>query len=202
MKSSLIILFFMFLGIILGYFGIYPEFVLDGNMSLYVLYVLLFLVGIGLGFDLKALLVIREMKLNILLVPLGIVIGGLGFGAITGLLLGYGIVEGLVVASGFGYYSLASILVTETGNTELASITMIANMLREIFTIAFAYFFVKYFGKLSPIMVAGAAAMDTCLPMIAKESGEKYALIGIFSGVVLTIVVPFLLPALLLLLDK
>ncbi len=202
MKSSLIILSFMLVGIVLGYFGLYPEVFLHGELSLYILYVLLFLVGIGLGFDLKALLVIREMKLNILFVPLGIIIGGLLFGAITGFLLGYGIVEGLVVASGFGYYSLASVLVTETGNTELASITMLANMLREIFTIAFAYFLVKFFGKLSPVMVAGAAAMDTCLPMIAKESGERYALVGIFSGMVLTLVVPFLLPALLAMLEK
>ncbi len=202
MKGSIIILFFMTLGIVLGYFGIYPESFLNGNISLYILYVLLFLVGIGLGFDLKALLVIREMRLNILFVPFGILVGGLVFGGITGALLGHNFVEGLVIASGVGYYSLATILVTETGNTELASLTMLSNMLREIFTLAFSFFMVKMFGKLSPVMVGGAAAMDTCLPSIAKASGERYALIGIFSGVVLTMLVPLVLPALLLLLEK
>ncbi len=197
MKGSILVLFFTSLGILLGYFDLNPDFFEHGNMSLYVLYVMLFLVGMGLGFDIKALLVLREMRLNILFIPLGLMCGSLLFGALAGILLGYTIYDGMVIASGVGYYSLASILVTETGNTELASLTLLANMFREVITLAFPFVLVKYFGKISPIMVSGAAAMDTCLPSIAKFSGEKFALVGIFTGVVLTIIVPLLLPFLL-----
>ncbi len=34
--------------------------------------------------------------------------------------------------------------------------------------------------------------MDTTLPIIIKSSGKEYAIISVFSGIVLTIIVPFL----------
>jgi len=52
---------------------------------------------------------------------------------------------------------------------------------------------VKFFGKLSPIASGGATSMDTTLPVIAKFSGREYAVISVFSGVVLTILVPFII---------
>ena len=52
--------------------------------------------------------------------------------------------------------------------------------------------FVKYFGKLAPIASGGATSMDTTLPVITKFTGTEYAIIAVFSGTVLTIIVPFL----------
>ncbi len=197
MKGSLFILLSLILGILIGYFDLSPEFITQSPISLYILYLILFLVGVGLGFDIKALLVLREMKINILLVPVGILLSSLAFAAITALALGRDPLEGLIIASGVSYYSLASILVTETGRTELASLTLLVNMLREIYTLTFSFFIVKYGTKLAPVMTAGAAAVDTCLPSIAQFGGERYALIGLFSGTVLTIAVPIVLPFLL-----
>lgn len=197
MKSSLIILAFAMLGVFLGYFDLTPEFFVESNLSLYTLYILLFVVGISIGFDIKALLVLREMRLNILFVPFGILAASLLSAAIMAIPLGMHPVEGMVVAATVGYYSLGSILVTEGGNVELASLTLLANVLREFITLTFPLFLIKSGGKLAPIMTSGAAAMDTCLPNIARFSGERYALIAIFSGIVLTIAVPILVPFLL-----
>jgi uncharacterized membrane protein YbjE (DUF340 family) len=53
--------------------------------------------------------------------------------------------------------------------------------------------FVKYFGKLAGIMSGGATAMDTTLPIITRYSGKDYAIISLFSGIVLTILVPVII---------
>lgn len=53
MKNSLIILLCFAAGVLCSYWGIIPE--CDDSLSLYILYVMMFLVGIGLGSDLTAL---------------------------------------------------------------------------------------------------------------------------------------------------
>ena len=49
MKNSLIILLCFAAGVLCSYWGIIPE--CDDSLSLYILYVMMFLVGIGLGSD-------------------------------------------------------------------------------------------------------------------------------------------------------
>jgi uncharacterized membrane protein YbjE (DUF340 family) len=48
------------------------------------------------------------------------------------------------------------------------------------------------FGKLGPVVAGGATAMDTTLPIITRSSGNEYGIIAVFSGVVLTVLVPFI----------
>jgi uncharacterized membrane protein YbjE (DUF340 family) len=51
-----------------------------------------------------------------------------------------------------------------------------------------------FFGKLAPVASGGATSMDSTLPIIVTASGKEYAMISVFSGIVLTILVPFLVP--------
>ena len=67
MKNSLIILLCFAAGVLCSYWGIIPE--CDDSLSLYILYVMMFLVGIGLGSDLTALSApIKKYKFQILLI--------------------------------------------------------------------------------------------------------------------------------------
>ena len=72
-------------------------------------------------------------------------------------------------------------------------IALLSNISREIITLLFTPVFARYFGKLAPISSGGATSMDTTLPIITKYIGSDYAIISIFSGVVLTILIPFLI---------
>ena len=76
----------------------------------------------------------------------------------------------------------------------LGVIALLANLSREIITLIFAPLFVRLFGKLAPIASGGATAMDTTLPIVARFSGKEYAIIAFFSGIVLTVLVPILVP--------
>lgn len=194
MKGSLIILAFFVAGVVTGIYRFLPEYLFQNDYSLYALYLLMFLVGIGIGCNKKALTLIKEVNFKILLVPLSVITGTyIGVSVFSMIQSKLSIVESLAVGSGFGYYSLSSVLITEISNETLGVIALLSNITREIITLLLTPVFARYFGKLAPIASGGATAMDTTLPVITKYIGSDYAIISVFSGVVLTILVPFLI---------
>lgn len=193
MKNSLIILAFFTAGVIAGLFRMLPDAMLETDFSMYALYVLMFLVGIGIGADRKSWSVLHQMKLKIVMVPLGVILGTLTGAAIVSLLLpGLKLKETLAVGAGFGYYSLSSLMITQLANESLGVIALLSNIMREMFTLLATPLLVMYFGKLAGISSGGATSMDTTLPVITRFSGKEWSIISVFSGIVLTLLVPFL----------
>ncbi|WP_372753087.1 lysine exporter LysO family protein [Labilibaculum sp.] len=198
MKGSFIILSFFVLGLILGLTRFLPATLLESDFSIYALYLLLFLVGIGIGTDRSSWKVVREVNFKIILVPISVIVGSLlGVSAVSIFLSDINIIEALTVGAGFGYYSLSSVIITEFHSDTLGVIALLSNIIREILTLLATPFFVKYFGKLAGIASGGATAMDTTLPIIVRYSGKEYAIIAVFSGIVLTVLVPVIVPLLL-----
>jgi uncharacterized membrane protein YbjE (DUF340 family) len=193
MKTSLIILLFFAVGVLAGTLDILPAALNGKDMSTWALYLLMFLVGISIGADDRALEALKSHGLKLFLVPLATIIGTFaGVAAIhlatTNLLLG----ESMAVGAGFGYYSLSSIIIGELHSEALGVTALLANVMREIITLLLAPFFVLWFGKLSPISAGGATSMDTTLPIITRASGNEFAIVSLFHGMVLTILVPLL----------
>ncbi|MBI9064998.1 MAG: lysine exporter LysO family protein [Marinilabiliaceae bacterium] len=198
MKGSLIILAFFTVGLVGGIYGIFPEWLLNEDLTMYALFVLMFLVGVSIGSDKGAFYVLRKMNLKVLLVPLLVVVGSLAGTAITSLLLNdISVQEAMAVGAGFGYYSLSSIFISEISGQELGVVALLSNIFREIITLLAVPFLVRYFGKLAGIASGGATAMDTTLPIIVKFTGKEYGIIAIFSGIILTILVPVLVTVIL-----
>ena len=210
-KSALLVLVFFCCGMLAGMGGapiwlarptlIYPA-LIQMDISLCLLYVMLFCAGMGIGFDLKALGIIRELKGRILLVPLGVAVGAMIGSTMAWFILrilGFGaeLPDSLAVGAGFGYYSLATVIITTLGSPVLGSVALLSNMIRELIALTLAPLLVELFGRLGPVMAGGAASMDTCLPVIAQNCGERYAILAVFSGLTLTLLVPVLVPALL-----
>ncbi len=195
MKGSLAILSFFVLGLILGLSRFLPDVVIDNDFSIYVLYILMFLVGIGIGADRSSWRIIRETNIKIILVPICVIVGSLlGAFAVSFLLPAISAKESMAVGAGFGYYSLSSIFITQISGEKLGVIALLSNISRELITLVATPIFVNYFGKLAGIASGGATSMDTTLPIITQYSGKEWAVISVFSGVVLTILVPFLVP--------
>ena len=194
MKGSLIILAFFVAGLLLGMYDLLPDQLLENDYSLYALYLLMFLVGIGIGSNKKSLEVIKSVNFKIILVPLSVITGTyIGVSIFALIQDNLSLIELIAVGSGFGYYSLSSVLITEISGETLGVIALLSNISREIITLLFTPLFAKYFGKLAPISSGGATSMDTTLPIITKYIGSDYAIISVFSGVVLTILIPFLI---------
>lgn len=192
MKKSLVLISFFVSGIVFGVLGFLPS---VGNLSLseYALYLLLLLVGISIGADPNTWKTVRSLNMKILLVPLSVVIGSLLGGFVSSLLLqGISAKDALAVSSGFGYYSLSSILITKFYSETIGAVALLANITREVLTLIFTPLLAKHIGKLAPIAAGGATSMDTSLPIITQTVGKHYGLISLCSGILLSILVPIL----------
>ena len=193
MKGSLTILCCFIVGVISGLFVDLPAFATKSDLTLWVLYALIFFVGIGIGGDATTFSVLKKSSLRIFLIPAAVIGGSLAGSAIASLLLSdISIRDAMAIGSGLGYYSLSSIYITEMRGEVLGTIALLSNIMREIFTLLAAPLLVVWFGKTAPIASAGATAMDTTLPIITINSGKEFAILALFSGVVLTIAVPIL----------
>lgn len=193
MKGSLVIVSFFVLGLLLSRLGWLPETVVENDFSMYALYVLMFLVGISIGSDKKALQALKQQNLKIILVPLATIVGTLAGTALVSVLIsGRSLADCLAVGAGFGYYSLSSVFITEYKGAELGTIALTVNIIREIITLLGAAFLVRWFGRLAPICAGGATTMDTTLPVITRFSGKEFVVVAIFHGFVVDFTVPFL----------
>ena len=185
---------------LMGWSGWLPDVVIENDITVYVLYLLMFQVGLSIGSDKKLKDILGSIRPKLLLVPLATIAGTLVFSALVGLLLTqWSVFDCLAVGSGFAYYSLSSILITQLKEpflgvqlaTELGTIALMANIMREIMALLGAPLFVKYFGRLSPICAGGATTMDTTLPIITRYSGKDLVFISIFHGIIVDFTVPF-----------
>ncbi|MBP3519006.1 MAG: lysine exporter LysO family protein [Parabacteroides sp.] len=201
MKGSLIVVGFFTLGCLLGWSGCLPDAVVENDMTVYVLYLLMFQVGLSIGSDKKLKEILGSIRPKLLLVPFATLAGTLVFSALVSLLLTqWSVFDCLAVGSGFAYYSLSSILITQLKEpslgvrlaAELGTIALMANIMREIMTLLCTPLFVKYFGRLSPICAGGATTMDTTLPIITRYSGKELVFVSIFHGIIVDFSVPFL----------
>ena len=111
MKDSLIVLGIFVGGCLLGVLGYFPLDLKTGNLSIYILYALMFQIGISIGSNKELKSMISQLRLKFLLIPLATISGTLLFSAIASLLLSrWSIFDCMAVGSGFAYYSLSSVL--------------------------------------------------------------------------------------------
>ena len=191
MKGSIIIVGFFAVGICVG-LGV-PQLDVPPSLSYYALCALMFCVGVGIGCDSKVLRSFRSVNPRLMFLPLMTIVGTLaGTAAASALLSHRSLTDCLAIGSGFGYYSLSSIFITEYRGAELGTVALLANIMREIITLLCAPLLARLFGKLAPISMGGATSMDTTLPIITRSSGQDYAVVSIFHGFCVDFSVPFL----------
>ena len=192
MKGSLIIVGFFVLGIIVGLCHFVPQDFLDSDVSYYALCALMFCVGISIGCDTSVLKSFRKVNPRLMFLPVMTIVGTLAGCAAASLVLGHRqFTDCLAIGSGFGYYSLSSIFITEYRGAELGTIALLANIIREMITLLLTPLLAKWFGPLAPISSGGATTMDTTLPIITQTVGQRYVALSIYHGFVTDFTVPF-----------
>lgn len=199
MKGSMLVVSFFVVGCFLGVTGKVPESILDSDVVSILLYALMLQVGISLGSDNNLGSIIRSIRPRVLLLPVATICGTLLFSALASLFISrWRLSDCLAVGSGFGYYSLSSILITELKSAslgdqlaaELGIIALMSNIFREIFTLLGTPYMVRWFGPFSAISSGGATSMDTTLPVISRYAGNSYVFVSIIHGVLVDISVP------------
>ena len=205
MMGSIKVVVFFILGALLGYlllnYATLPAPLANGSVTQWVLYLLMIQVGASIGSDKNLKEILKAIRPKMLLIPLGTIVGTLIFTAIAALFISkWGFFDSMAIGSGFAYYSLSSILITQLTEpsvgiqmaTQLGTVALLANILREIYGLLGAPLFYRYFGIFAPICVGGATTMDTTLPIITSVCGKNLAFISIFHGILVDFSVPLL----------
>lgn len=201
MKGSLIVVAFFVLGLFVGHSDCLPSWFMSSQTSFVALCALLLFVGMGIGLNPNMMRDIKSLSPRLALLPLVTILGSW-----MGTVVAYVVMSSdlctlfqqrsltscLAIDSGFAYYSLSSIFITEYRGAELGTIALLANIVREMITLLLAPMLAKRFGPLAPITAGGATTMDTTLPIIAQASGQKYVALSIYHGFVTDFSVPFL----------
>ncbi|MGF1748053.1 MULTISPECIES: lysine exporter LysO family protein [Vibrio] len=159
--------------------------------SEWILFVLLFFIGIQLrnsGLSLKQILVNKQGMAIASLIIISSLIGGL----LAAWLLEIPAYQGLAMASGFGWYSLAGILMGDAFGPVFGGASFMIELLRELVALVFIPLFIQKKPS-TAIGYAGATAMDFTLPVIQSTGGVKCVPVAIVSGFILSLLVPILM---------
>ncbi len=192
MKGSLIVVGFFVIGLLGGIEKMVPSWLLDGDVSFVALCGLLLFVGLGIGLNPEMKKEVRSLSPRMALLPVVTIIGSwLGALLIWTVLLRT-LSDCMAINSGFAYYSLSSIFITEYRGAELGTIALLANIIRKMLTLLGAPLMARWFGPLAPISAGGATTMDTTLPILSQTVGQRYIALSIYHGFVVDFTVPFL----------
>lgn len=159
--------------------------------SEWILFVLLFFIGIQLR---NSGLTLRQILLNKhgMIIALVIIATSMIGGAIAAMILDIDLYRGLAMASGFGWYSLAGILMGDAFGPVYGGASFMIELLRELVALVLIPLAIRT-KPCTAIGYAGATAMDFTLPVIQTTGGVRCVPIAIVSGFILSLLVPVLM---------
>jgi uncharacterized membrane protein YbjE (DUF340 family) len=163
--------------------------------------VLLFAVGFDLGRDAKLGQKIKDLPKITLAVPFLIALGSVAGAALFSFLVGISPGDAALVGAGFGWYSLSAVIIAQTYDLGLGALALLTNVSRELLAFLLIPVIARRLGYLPAVAPGGATAMDVTLPIVSKSTNAQTALVAFYSGTVLSILVPIVVPLLIRLLQ-
>lgn len=179
-------------GFLCGYFIPYFDWFKE-EYTTYLLYLLLFLIGIQM---VRNEVNLKKAMLHpvTFIIPLGTILGSLAGSAVLAAGFDLELGKALSLAAGFGWYSLSGVLITEMGDPVLGAAGFLINVIREAIALLMIPFLARINLPQVAIGVGGATSMDVTLPLIERSCGTSYVPVSIVNGAVLSMLVPFLVP--------
>ncbi|MFB9133876.1 lysine exporter LysO family protein [Vibrio olivae] len=159
--------------------------------SEWILFILLFFIGIQLrnsGLTLGQILLNKHGMIIASVIIFTSMLGGL----LAAWILDIGVFHGLAMASGFGWYSLAGILMGDAFGPVFGGASFLIELLRELVALVMIPMLIRT-RPCTAIGYAGATAMDFTLPVIQTTGGVRCVPIAIVSGFILSLLVPVLM---------
>ena len=200
---TILIVIAIAIGMLFGYFVIRTAFAenmgdFDRLCSLGIkigLCILLTFVGLDLGLDGTVIDNFKSVGFRVFLIPLATVAGTLGAAFVMSFFLkDLTLRETLAIGAGFGWYSLAPGIIMDAGHMTASAVCFLHNVMREMLAILLIPSIAKYVGYVETVSLPGAAAMDVCLPVVEKSTRSEIAVYSFISGLILSALVPVLVP--------
>lgn len=190
-RGSLVQVFCVVIGMVIGYF-LPIDYMPPENTMTVLLMILILLVGIGLkgsGITLKEVLLNKRGVQMSIIFTLAVLIGGLVFAMIF---TDVSWTQGLALSSGFGWYSLSAIIMTDAYGAIWGSVALFNDLIREFFALLFIPVFMRKYPS-AAVGLGGATSLDFTLPIIQQSGGLKVVPLAISFGFIINIVSPVLM---------
>ena len=162
------------------------------TMEISIIFMLL-IAGLEIGLNKNVFSKVRKIGFKILLIPLGTLIGSILGGALGGLFYG-AVHEGMAVGVGMGFSPIMPVLLKGLATPAVITMAFFSNILRSMIARAVIPVLAKKLHYFAAVAPAGVTSVDTTLPLISKYTDSTTALVAIIHGMVLTIIVPILVP--------
>lgn len=178
------------LGLIVGLFS-NQYFTMPAHLAEIALVILLACVGLQLrasGIKLKAVLLNRYG----LILSVFFIISSFAGGIVAALILKMPVTHGLAISSGFGWYSLSTIILQDAHGPIMGSIAFFNDLFREFFAfMVIPLLMARY--PLTAVGSGGATSLDFVLPVIQRTGGAQVVPIAISFGFITNILAPIFL---------
>jgi len=174
--------------------GVFVELPSAQAVITWLLILLVVVIGVDMGPSITLNSFKRDLKQS--WIPFSALAGALLGGLISSFAFGMDPKFAVASAAGLGWYSLDGPLLSSYFGPRLGMVGFLTNFLREQMT-----FFVvpllrdQKSGAL--LTLGGSTTMDDTLSLYAATLGDEYKELALFNGLVLSLVIPFLLPAIL-----
>lgn len=161
------------------------------RLSEYTLLLLLLLVGLQLR---NSAMTLKQILLNRHGMQIAIVVAltSLAAGVINALLLGLPVKTGMAMASGFGWYSLSGILMSDAFGPVIGSATFFNDLARELLAIMLIPALMQR-SRSTALGICGATSMDFTLPVLQRSGGLDVVPAAIVHGFILSLLTPLLM---------
>ncbi|MGL4766805.1 MAG: lysine exporter LysO family protein [Formosimonas sp.] len=192
LKDPLQLFAWVILGFVLRYANWLPHFAYEVWLN-YFLYAMIFFIGLRLS---QSNIRLREILLNPFSMALAVttvVFSSLG-AWLCASWLDLPVNHALAASSGFGWYTLSGIALTQMDEPVLGSIAFLSDLFREVIALLLVPMLARHHRAPLAIGVCGATCMDVTLPLIEKNCAPMYVPIAFISGALITVAVPFLIP--------
>ncbi|MBI6529922.1 lysine exporter LysO family protein [Proteus vulgaris] len=152
---------------------------------------LLWLVGLQLrnsGMSPKQILINRRGTTVAIVMGVSALAGG----ALAAYLLGLPMKMGLAIASGYGWYSLSGIVLTDAFGPVIGSTAFFNDLMRELAAIMLIPIIVNRYRN-TALGICGSTSMDFTLPVLQRSGGVAIVPAAIVHGFVLSLITPILM---------
>lgn len=203
-KSTVRYLIAVILGFVLGYLLVLRTGLasfetasgITGTLVTYGLYLMVFLVGMDMGFDGSLPAVFRETGVRAFIFSLVFAASTLVSMLVMKLFIGLSFKEMMAIGCTFGWYSLGPNIIMEAGMITAGAYSFLTNFLRDMISILVIPWVAETFGYIETVGLPQAAAMDVCIATIEGATNKATTALAFFSGAIFTIVIPVFLPIL------
>lgn len=180
-------------GLVVGQFlplehlPIHVDMIIKGLLMLLIL-----LVGFSLshaGMSLRQVLINKRGVQMSVIFCVSVSIGGVLFSCLTA---DVGVMQGLALASGYGWYSLSGIIMTDAYGAVWGSVALLNDLLREFMALLCIPLLIGRYPS-TAVGLGGVTTMDFTLPIIQASGGNEIVPLAMSFGFIVNIISPVLM---------